>query len=172
MNTHPIYDWDTNFVYISDKLKEFFPKFHDRLIEKFSEMGIRFGVLQDAKDIWCRDYMPVQVAEDKAVGFRYEPDYLKEKVPAYDKIERLAHLMANEVCTAQEEVWRRNNIPLELCESSLVLDCGSVVICGHCVLLTDKIFKENPRERKNSLLQKIESLFGLTPVIIPWEPTE
>lgn len=41
----PISDEETNFVYISDKLKKFFPKFHDNIIEKFSEMGIPFGVL-------------------------------------------------------------------------------------------------------------------------------
>ncbi len=31
----PILDEETNFIYISDKLKVFFSKFHNALIEKF-----------------------------------------------------------------------------------------------------------------------------------------
>ncbi|MDE6337811.1 MAG: hypothetical protein K2L34_14710, partial [Muribaculaceae bacterium] len=78
MKTQPIFDWNTNFVYISDKLKEYFPEFHDRLIEKFSELGIKFGVIRGTKDIWCRDYMPIQITKDVPIGYKYDPDYLKD----------------------------------------------------------------------------------------------
>lgn len=54
-----IYDWDTDIVYISDQLENFFPDFYRRLIDKFDKMRIDYDILQGTKDIWCRDYMPI-----------------------------------------------------------------------------------------------------------------
>lgn len=41
-----IQDWDTDFVYISDMLKQVYPQFYSRLCDKFTEMGIPFGELE------------------------------------------------------------------------------------------------------------------------------
>ena len=38
--------------------------------------GIPLRTIPGTQDIWCRDYMPIQVAEDRFVQFRYAPDYL------------------------------------------------------------------------------------------------
>ena len=37
----------------------------------------RCRFLPETKDIWCRDYMPVQVDEDTFCQFMYDPDYLR-----------------------------------------------------------------------------------------------
>jgi len=42
----------TNFVYISDKLKEFYPKTYSRLTKLFNEMDIEWGEIEGTKDIW------------------------------------------------------------------------------------------------------------------------
>ena len=51
----------TNIVYISDKLKDFFPSTYSRLTKIFNEMEIGWEEIKDTKDIWIRDYMPIQI---------------------------------------------------------------------------------------------------------------
>ena len=36
-----------------------------------------FGLLPHTKDIWTVDYMPIQIATNKFVQFKYDPDYLQ-----------------------------------------------------------------------------------------------
>ncbi len=96
--TRHIYDWDTDIVYLSDKLEVFFNDFYHRLIEKFGEMGIEYGIINGTKDIWCRDYMPIQIQDNLFVGYNYNPDYLDSE-PAYPHIERLRH---------PSDDWRRS----------------------------------------------------------------
>ena len=56
-------DTMTNFVYISDKLKEFYPRIYARLTKLFNEMDIEWGEIEGTKDIWIRDYMPIQISD-------------------------------------------------------------------------------------------------------------
>ena len=71
-------DTMTNFVYISDKLKEFYPRTYARLTRLFNEMDIEWGEIEGTKDIWIRDYMPIQIADDHFIVYNYNPDYLNE----------------------------------------------------------------------------------------------
>ena len=73
-----INDACTNFVYISDKLKEFYPGTYTRLTRLFDEMDIDWDEVKGTKDIWIRDYMPIQIADDHFLVYKYDPDYLKE----------------------------------------------------------------------------------------------
>src|SRR4051812_14801141 len=67
-------DQDTSEAYISDLL----PQRHGSVAEDLRKaLGSRLKIIQGTKDIWCRDYMPVQVAQDRFVQFHYCPDYLK-----------------------------------------------------------------------------------------------
>lgn len=173
MKSDFIFDWDTNFVYLSDKLKEFFPDFFERLTKKFEELDIPYGILEGTKDIWCRDYMPIQLTDDVFVGYNYNPDYLNED-PAYDKIKRLSHYQGKDLRTVQKEAWTANKFPYILSDSDIVLDGGNIVLCDKYVILTDKIYQENQAftpEEKESVNDKITNVFGgLKPVIIPWKP--
>ena len=49
----------TDYVFISDKLKEFYPYTYLRLTKLFDEMKIEWGEVEGTKDIWIRDYMPI-----------------------------------------------------------------------------------------------------------------
>ena len=168
-----IYDWDTDIVYLSDKLEVYFENFYHRLIDKLDEMCIPHGIINGTKDIWCRDYMPIQIQDKLFVGYNYNPDYLDDE-PAYPYIERLKHLKGRDLRTIQSEVWRENQLPYKLNDSKVVLDGGNVVICDKYVILTDKIFDENGCKSdsdKAVLRQRLSEYFdNLIPIIIPWKP--
>lgn len=174
----PIQDEETNFVYISDKLKEFFPEFHDNLIEKFSEMDIKFGVLRGTKDIWCRDYMPIPMNDGSFVGYKFDPDYLKE---SFGKPEYTEYDPKYSPIGAQFRPWERVSsmteikesqkigIPSKIKNNDIILDGGNLVFCGDYVLLTNKVLDENKNMSKTEIEDKLHSMFGLTPVFINWK---
>lgn len=174
----PVQDEETNFVYISDKLKEFFPEFHDNLIEKFSEMGIRFGVLHGTKDIWCRDYMPIQMTDGSFIGYRFDPDYLKK---SFGKSEYTEYDSKYSPVGAKLRPWERVSSPNEIQinqkigfpdkvkDFDIILDGGNLVFCGDYVIVTDKILTENNKSRED-IESILHEMFHLTPIIVPWKP--
>ena len=74
-----IADYDTNVVFVADTLERRFPEVYRGLASILGQHAIPLRTIPGTKDIWCRDYMPVQVAEDRFVQFRYAPDYLRGK---------------------------------------------------------------------------------------------
>lgn len=174
----PVLDEETNFVYISDKLRVFFPDFHDALIEKFSDMRIRFGVLRGTNDIWCRDYMPIQMNDMSFVGYQFDPDYLKKNFghSEYTEYERKyssmgAGLRPWERVSALRDIHinQARDISTRLRNYNIVLDGGNLVFCGDYVILTDKILQENNRSQ-NELKTILREMFNLEPIIVHWEP--
>lgn len=168
-----IQDWDTDFVYISDMLKQVYPQFYNRLCDKFTKMEIPFGELVGTKDIWCRDYMPIQIARNKFIGYKYNPDYLNSDDLAYPHISQFAHLKCRDIITVQNDVWNKNGFQYNLISSDIVLDGGNAVVTCKYIILTDKIYAENScstPEQKQELLDKIESISGLKPIILSWTP--
>lgn len=105
--------------------------------------------------IWVRDYMPVQVSRDRFIQFRYEPDYLKDD-PEYKPD---VHCILDQLGIAA------------VC-SSINLDGGNIISCGDKVIMTDKLFKENPQYSSNSLLEELTELLEAEPVLIPWDTYE
>jgi hypothetical protein len=59
----------TNFIYCSDLLPKRHPKLWKQLNEISIEAHIDFGFLNYIKDVWCRDYTSVQVAENRFIQF-------------------------------------------------------------------------------------------------------
>ena len=39
--------------------------------------GVPIEVIPGTADIWCRDYMPIQLDQDRFCQFVYAPDYLR-----------------------------------------------------------------------------------------------
>jgi agmatine deiminase len=151
-----IADNQTNTLYISDLL----PKRHPRLTADLHRIcrtnDIPLRHIRGTRDIWCRDYMPVQVDDRRFVQFRYQPDYLWGR-------------------------WARTITPPEVCralpcigqciQSNIVLDGGNVVKWSDKVIVTDKIFRENPGSDRQALLEELASLLEVERVIIiPVEP--
>ena len=80
----------TNTVFLSEKLHsdERFTNSCDALVKLLDNHGIKHNFLNATKDIWCRDYMPVQIEKGKFIQFRYEPSYLVDDLePQSDPIE-------------------------------------------------------------------------------------
>jgi len=135
---------------------------------------INYGLLENTKDIWARDYMPVTNGKGKLVQFKYEPSYLEDT----------PHLQTN-----PEDVLINGERPTNT-SITYNLDGGNYVKHGNKVIITERFFEENnispttpsknPREERirkvfetpfNSKQQKairdLESFLDLEVIIIP-----
>ena len=102
--------------------------------------------------VWVRDYMPVQVSRDRFIQFRYEPDYLKD-APEYKPD---VHCILDQ-------------LGINVCCSPINLDGGNIISCGDKVIMTDKIFQENPQYTHNRLIEELTELLEAELVLIPWD---
>lgn len=148
-------DTMTNFVYISDKLKEFYPRTYSRLTKLFDDMEIEWGEIEGTKDIWIRDYMPIQISSDNFVIYNYNPDYLKDSGVEYITD---SQAIANRV--------------LKHCNKEhydITLDGGNVVTCAGHMVLSDKVFTENGRKKYDPEFSNYISVVLNSEVIfLPW----
>lgn len=109
---------------------------------------------------WCRDYMPVLVSEDGTYArFKFNPDYLRNS-KTYCKC-----------VIPQEEVCKGLNFKQSL-DLGITFDGGNYVRCGNKVVMTDKIFTENPEENAAKLLKKLEETLQAEIVLLPWDMKE
>src|ERR1035437_451024 len=125
-------DNQTEKVYFSKWLeldKEFRPVFKF-IIKEFEKIGIEYELLNHTNDIWARDYMPIQVSENKFIEFRYDPDYLQGTKKG-----------CRELKTYPDMVCQYHHF--KTIKSGIILDGGNVVKSSNRVILTDTIFKEN-----------------------------
>lgn len=144
---------ETNTVYFSEKLRsdERFTTTFESLIEILERHSIQYDLLKDTKDIWCRDYMPIQVAIGKFVQFRYEPSYLEDDLSLQSE--------PRKVCKA-------NNLRPHY--SKINLDGGNVVNWSDRAIISDRVFDENPEySSRTKLIAEIEKLLGVELIIIP-----
>ena len=100
--------------------------------------------------IWVRDYMPVQISKNKFVRFNYSPNYLK-CYPEYKP--DIAAILAG--------------LNLRVIDSDIILDGGNVISCGNKVIMTDKIFRENPHYGHDVLIDTLGQLLEAEIVLIP-----
>lgn len=141
-------------VYLSELLKEQFPESFNRLTSILNKHNVEYHLLKGTKDIWCRDYMPIQTESGKLVQFRYEPSYLKGKKEWEDSRSDVS------------EVCRLNGFrPLF---SNINLDGGNVLLCSGRAIVSDRIFTENPQYTdKEQLVKEISNLLEAEVIIIP-----
>jgi len=150
-----IKDSDTNFLYLADCLPEFQPAFTERLTKILHDLKIPYDFLSNTKDIWAKDFMPIQMSKDDFVHFTYDPDYLKPL--------KYQHLRSdtNEVC---------RNIDLVPKKSSVVLDGGNIIRAASKVIICDKVFSENQHLSKSQLTDALLGLLETDQIIfIPWD---
>ena len=62
---------------LSGLLSYIYPSDTANLTAALGTHNIPYRFLPNTKDIWVRDFMPVQTGSGKLVSFRYEPSYLK-----------------------------------------------------------------------------------------------
>lgn len=142
----------TQIVYLSDLLAIRYPETCKRLTDIFNRHNVPFAFLTGTKDIWCRDFMPVQTPSGKLIQFRYDPSYLKDS-------------KYSESRSDVKYVDKINN--LNPIFSDINLDGGNVVMCGNKAILTDRVFSENPDWTKEALLTELAKLLECEIIIIP-----
>lgn len=144
---------ETNTVWFSGLLQSDsrFKNVYNKLVSILEKHKITPKLISGTKDIWCRDYMPIQVDKQKFVQFRYEPSYL---------------IGEPETRSDTKEVCKANDIRPVF--SNINLDGGNVVNWNDRAIITDRIFDENPEyTSKSQLIGELESLLEVEIIIIP-----
>lgn len=115
--------------------------------------NIKYKLLNNTKDIWLRDFMPVKTKSGKYVSFRYEPSYLANnpQLRTNFKTDIAPHFV------------------LPVTYSNINLDGGNDVFSPSKTkaVITDRVFSENPEYDKNTLLLELEKLLEASLIIIP-----
>lgn len=146
-------DWQTNTVYLSDLLRKYHPEVFASLESLLKRCGTDVVIVSKTKDIWCRDFMPIQADEDTFCQFMYDPDYLR----GYDHLKTPAASCRLKMMTKCRSV-------------DLVLHGGNVVPAVNKVILTDKILKENPAKSRKEVRRVLEKALQAECIIIPRPP--
>lgn len=151
----PSVEGEGQVVYLSELLKTNYPETCSRLIKILEKHDVKYAFLKGTKDIWCRDYMPIQTESGKFIQFKYDPSYLK------------GNKEWEESRSDVKEVCRVNEIDAQF--SDINLDGGNVLICDGRAILSNRIFSENPNWDKEKLVSELSILLECEIIIIPAE---
>ena len=135
-------DWQKKNLFVSSVLADKYTSDFQKIKEILDKHSVECRFIHQTKDIWARDYMPVQVGLDKFVQFRYEPEYLNGFV---------------DLRTIPSEIEMLKDYTIE--SSSINLDGGNVVCSKDKVILTHRVFKENSELSKHEVQNVLERLF-------------
>ena len=151
-----ISDFKTNKIYFSGLLQKQFPHLYRSIEEVLSKLGIEPELLPWTKDIWVRDFMPLQVSINKFIEYRYDPDYLQAK--RWRSIKSYPDM----ICEA---------IGLKTIKSDITVDGGNIVKSENSVIMTDKVLEENKEfYSREQLIDKLCELFEVPKIVlIPWD---
>lgn len=147
-------------VFFSNLLPQKCPVLFQSVKNALKENNISFGILDNTKDIWCRDYMPIHTEDGRLIYYIYNPDYLQ--TPYYRRtitdiysIESLNHHFGKYIQFLD-----------------LVIDGGNVVICGDKVVMTEKVFAENKDKSPDEVKQLLKEAFQCDIIFLPWDKKE
>lgn len=154
----------TTTVYFSGLIPKKCPILNQHIIEALEANRIHYAYLSETKDIWCRDFMPIQIEEDRFVFYKYTPNYLQD--PKYIRLQ-----------TNTEEVFRADANRLEHLQQNaitidLVMDGGNVVKCGDTVVMTEKVFAENKDKTRAEVEKILKNAFRCDILFLPWDRKE
>jgi agmatine/peptidylarginine deiminase len=158
-----ISDNQTNKVYFSERLRidSKYAATCNEITKILDSFEVKYDFLQKTKDIWARDYMPIQVSREKFVEYRYDPDYLQG---TFQENKEECH----EIKTYPDIVcdWLNQ----KTIKTDIILDGGNVIKSKSHVILTDKIVTENQFwYDKPKLVTQLEELFEVEHILlIPW----
>ena len=154
----------TNTVYFSDLLPKKCPILNQHIVEALETNKIRYAYLSETKDIWCRDFMPIQIEEDRFVFYKYTPDYLQ--TPYYRRLQTNPDKVFQAPQNRLEQVTR-NAITIDL-----VIDGGNVVKCGDTIVMTEKVFVENKDKTRTEVERILKDAFRCDILFLPWDRKE
>ena len=140
-------------IYFSDLLPQQYPDEAMAISEVLNAHQVSHQYLSHTKDIWLRDFMPVQTRTGQFISFRYEPSYLEKKPELRtDFFHDIAPQLA-----------------VDAIQSNINLDGGNIVFSPskERVIISDRIFSENPEYSAAALIRKLRTLLGAEVIIIP-----
>lgn len=150
-------DSHTNTVFFSDLLPKKCPVLYESIEKILCDNQIDHRFLVNTKDIWCRDYMPIQAEGKHFVFYQYNPDYLQ--TPYYKRTITDVNRIGNMVCICQEKVT----------DLDLVLDGGNMVKCDDKIIMTEKVFVENKDKKRKDVIRLLEEAFQCNIIFLPWD---
>ncbi len=128
-----------------------------------NELGVVYETLKfDTENYWCRDYMPLMISNDGTYAtYKYHPDYLVN----YKIYNNKKHLVNQDIACKGINISEPTNM-------DIVLDGGNYVRCGNKVIMTDKIFSENPTWSANKLVKHLSDSLNAEIILLPWDMRE
>ncbi len=126
----------------------------DRIFAALDLFNIKYKLLNNTKDIWLRDFMPVKTKSGKYISFRYEPSYLADDSQ-----------LRTDFNTDVAPNFNINNLTY----SDVNLDGGNVIFSPskEKVIISDRVFSENHGISETKLTAKLEKLLDASVIIIP-----
>jgi agmatine deiminase len=153
-----ITDNQTNFLYLADTLPKKYAAFYRRFEEVLKNCNIRYDLLPNTKDVWAVDYMPIQIDPNRFIQFVYNPSYLQTK----KYLKTISDVDA--IC---------NEINIETFKSNIILDGGNITRWKNKVIMTDRVFKDNPSYERKQLITQLYELFQIDQLyFVPEQPTD
>lgn len=151
-------DSDTNNVYFSNWLPKECPNLYKNLNQILNDNSVECRLMKNTKDIWCRDFMPIQTEDNSFVSYKYLPNYLN------DAKNRKYITNVKKVGDIDLLKWGDNVVELDL-----IIDGGNVVKCGNKIVMTDKVFVENCNISHEEVIKRLTDAFQCEIVFIPWD---
>ena len=157
-STTMIRDSDANEVWLSPWLQHQFPDIFAGLTAILKKYRVDCEMISCTNDLWCRDYMPIQIDDGRFVGYTYRPDYLTKR-----PCDRRFITDSHAICRQMQ---------LDAKYSDIIIDGGNVVKAGNRIIMTEKVFAENPQYDRHSLIRELEKLFECELLFLPWDKAE
>ncbi len=151
-----ITDSQTNFLYLADTLPKNYSGFYNRFEKVLNECNITVSFLPQTKDVWAVDFMPIQTDLDKFIRFVYNPSYLQTK----KYLKTISDVDA--ICA---------EIGIETLKTNIIVDGGNVTRSTNKVIMTDRVFVDNPTYERKQLIKELYELFQVDKLyFVPEQP--
>jgi agmatine deiminase len=111
---------------------------------------VNYDFIKGTTDLFVRDFMPLQLPDGSFIQFRYEPSYLDKE---------LEYRSDPKIVNEANGFHPKN--------SDINLDGGNVVRNGNRIIMTERIFAENPEwTDQNALIKELERLLDAEILLI------
>ena len=140
-------------VLFASILTQKFPEEAAAIFAALENCHVPYHLLENTKDIWLRDFMPVRTGYGRWISFRYEPSYLTDCVR-----------LRTDFC---KDIAPQLGLPVVYYDINL--DGGNVVYAPSRskVIISDRVYAENPAYTPAALVRKLAALLEAEVIIIP-----
>lgn len=99
-----IAEWETKTLFVSDLLEEREPALVASLQSALE--GVPIDFIPGTADIWCRDYMPIQLDQDHFCQFVYAPDWIRFLIVCLSSLSQIP--IAGSLNPIALPIWKRS----------------------------------------------------------------